>query len=157
MIPLLRFFHIVGLSMFFGSILGHVATSLVHVAGDTPTSMLAVRQAIVLGDWYVTVPGLAIAFASGAILAANSKYTSNMRLALHILIAVVILAIAGFVLLPVAFELRNGAERVAAGAATGNAIVTTAQRETIFGATNIALTVVAIAAGVALAKSRIDK
>ena len=61
-----RFMHIVGVAMFFGSVLAHVTAGLIPGAADNPAIMLAAREAITLANWYVTIPGLILAIASGA-------------------------------------------------------------------------------------------
>lgn len=61
MFQLFRVMHIVGVAMFFGSILAHVVAPLIPGAADNSPVMMAAREAIVLANWYVTEPGLALA------------------------------------------------------------------------------------------------
>ena len=46
MFEFFRFMHILGVAMFFGSILAHVTVGLIPGAADNPAVMLAARQAI---------------------------------------------------------------------------------------------------------------
>jgi hypothetical protein len=71
MFEFFRFIHIAGVAMFFGSILAHAATGLIPGAADNGPAMLAAREAITLAYWYVTIPGLVLAFMSGGYLAAR--------------------------------------------------------------------------------------
>ncbi len=153
MFQLYRILHIVGLAMFFGSILAHVAATLIPSADDNAAAMLAVRESIVLANWFVTVPGLALAVVSGGVMAATNSYRKTIALPLHILAAVSIVAIAVTVLLPAAVELESAARALRDGVATTDAAVVE-MRERIFGAINIGLAVVAILLGAALPHHR---
>lgn len=149
MFQLFRFAHIVGVAMFFGSILGHVATTLIPGAAESAPAMLAARQAIVLANLYVTIPGLTIAVISGALMVATSKYQKGLALPLHIGLGVAVAVIAAVVLIPVAFELEAAATSVSNGTMTQAGLAQAAAREEMFGALNILLAFVAIAGGVA--------
>jgi uncharacterized membrane protein len=154
MFELFRVFHIVGVAMFFGSILGHVTTGLIPGAADNPVAMLAARQAIALANWYVTIPGLFLAVVSGAFMAANRGYEKRRPLALHIAAAAVIVVIAVAVLIPAALELETAASAVAAGTMTPEAFASAVKREYMFGAVNILLALAAIAIGTLLPRLR---
>lgn len=154
MFQLFRFAHIVGVAMFFGSILGHVATTLIPGAAENIPAMLAARQAIVLANMYVTIPGLAIALISGALMVATSKYEKGPALPLHIGLAVAIAVIAAVVLIPIAFELEGAATSLSNGTTTQEDVVQITAREEMFGAVNIFLAFIAIALGVALSLLR---
>lgn len=80
MFEFFRFIHIVGVAMFFGSILARVTAGLIPGAADSPPAMLAARQAIALANWYVTIPGLILAVVSGAFMVANAGYLKRSRL-----------------------------------------------------------------------------
>ena len=145
-----RFLHIVGMAMFFGSVLAHVTAGLIPGAADNPAVMLAAREAITLANWYVTIPGLVIAIVSGALMVANAGYLKRRRLVMHIAAAAVIAVIAAIVLIPAAQELQAAAKAVGAGTMTAQSFAAVATREHLFGAINIALALAAIGAGVAL-------
>ncbi|MBJ7532772.1 DUF2269 family protein [Rhodomicrobium vannielii ATCC 17100] len=85
-----RITHIVGVAMFFGSVLAHVTAGFIPGAADNPPIMLAARQAITLANWYVTIPGLVLAIVSGALMAANAEYEKRRPLAMHIATAAAI-------------------------------------------------------------------
>jgi len=154
MFVLFRFMHIVGVAMFFGSVLAHATAGLIPGAADNPAVMLAARQAITLANWYVTIPGLILAIVSGALLAANAGYGKRRPLAMHIAAAAAIAAIAAMVLIPGAHELQVAAEAVGAGTMTPDAFAGASAQEHAFGAFNIALALAAIALGAALPRLR---
>lgn len=150
MFQFLRVMHIVGMAMFFGSILSHVAATLIPGASDAPQVMLAVRQAIVLANWYVTLPGLFIAFVSGALMIATRGYERRPALGVHIVAAIAIAVVAATVLIPAAIHLETAAKAIAIGSMTKDAVARLATREHLFGATNIFLALVAIIVGATL-------
>ncbi len=149
-----RFMHIVGVAMFFGSVLAHVAAGLIPGGADNPTIILAARQAITLANWYVTIPGLVLAIVSGALMVANSAYQKHRRLVMHIAAAALIAVIAALVLIPASLDLQTAAQAVGAGAMTPEAFGSAATREHVFGPINIGLTLAAIALGTALPRLR---
>ena len=150
MFEVYRVLHIVGAAMFFGSVLAHVTAGLIPGAGDNPAIMLAARQAIALANWYVTIPGLILAVASGAVMAANAGYLKRRRLAMHIAAAAAIALIAAIVLIPAALELQAAAKAVGAGTMTTEAFASAGARERLFGAVTIGLALAAIALGATL-------
>ena len=137
--------HILGMAMFFGSILAHVTVGLIPGAADNPAVMLAARQAITLANWHVTIPGLILAIVSGALMAANAGYLKRRRLVMHIAAAAAIAVIAAIVLIPAALEFQAAAKAVGAGTMTPEAFAGAAIREHVFGAINIVLALAAIA------------
>ena len=149
-----RFMHIVGIAMFFGSVLAHVTAGLIPGVADNPEVMLAARQAITLANWYVTIPGLILAIVSGALMVAYAGYLKRRRLVMHIAAAAAIAVIAAIVLIPEALELQAAAKAVGTGTMTPEAFAGAAARESLFGAINIVLTLAAIGAGIALPSLR---
>lgn len=156
MFEFFRFIHIAGMAMFFGSILAHVATGLIPGAADGGPAMLASRQAITLANWSVTIPGLILAFVSGGYLAAKGGHQKRARFGMHIAGAVAVAAIAAIALIPSALELEAAAKAVADGTMTPDAFAGAVKREYTFGAANIILTIIVIAAGTGLPRQRKD-
>jgi uncharacterized membrane protein len=154
MFEFLRVLHIVGVSMFFGSVLAHVTAGLIPGAADNPAVMLAARQAVTLANWYVTIPGLLLAIVSGALLAATATYQKRRLLAMHIAAAAAIAVAAAIVLIPAARELQAAAKAVEAGTMTPEAFARAGAPERVFGAINIVLALAAIALGVNLSRLR---
>ena len=150
MSQLFRVIHIVGVAMFFGSILAHVAAGLIPGAADNPPAMIVARQAIALANWYVSVPGLVITIVSGALMAATAAYLKRRTLGLHIAAVVVIVVIAAAVLIPAALQLEAAAKAVGAGTMTPEVFAGALRREYAFGAVNILLALAAIVLGAAL-------
>lgn len=154
MFQLFRILHIIGVAMFFGSVLGHAVTTLIPGAADNPPAMLAARQAIVLANWYVTIPGLLIVFVSGGLMIATRGYEKRRAFVVHILAAVLIAGVATTILIPAAVGLQEAAKAIAAGSAARDAFAHLAMREHLYGAVNILLAVVAIGAGAILPNIR---
>ena len=151
MFEFFRVMHIVGVAMFFGSVLAHVTAGLIPGAAENPAIMLAARQAITLANWYVTIPGLILAIASGALMVANAGYIKRRALVMHIAAAA---AIAAIVLIPASLELQAAAKAVGGGTMTPKAFADAATSEHLFGTINIVLALAAIALGAALPSLR---
>ena len=150
MFKVFKVIHIAGVTMFLGSIFGHIATGLLPGAADNPPAMLFARQAIEIATRYVTVPGLIIAIVSGALLVASGYpgFLKRRWLVLHMVAVAVIAAITVTVMLPIGQELVAAAKAVGAGTMTAGAFGAAAMREHVFGAVNILLAFAAIVLGV---------
>lgn len=64
MYRVLKFLHLLGLTMFLGSIFGHIVVSVLGGAPDSPFFLFA-RQNVTMATQIVTVPGLGMAIISG--------------------------------------------------------------------------------------------
>jgi hypothetical protein len=140
--------------MFFGSVLAHVTATLIPGASENPSMLLAAREAISMANWYVTIPGLVIAILSGIAMAIYSGYEKRHWLVLHALAVAVVTVNAAVVLIPAALELEAGARAVVAGTMRAEVLAGTEMRESMFGAGNITIIIIAIAIGVALPSLR---
>ncbi|MGO9485911.1 MAG: DUF2269 family protein [Rhodomicrobium sp.] len=151
MFKFFKVIHIIGVAMFLGSIFAHIATGLVPGAAGNPPAMVFARQAIELATRYVTVPGLAIAIVSGALMVASgySGFIKRRWLVLHMAAVAAVAAITVTVMLPAGHSLVAAANAVVAGTMTPEAFAASAMREHLFGAVNIFLALAAIVLGVA--------
>jgi len=149
MLKIFKAVHIVGLAMFLGSIFAHIAAGQVPGATDDPPAMLFARQDIDLATRYVTLPGLAMALFSGALMAAKG-YPGLLKrrwLRLHLLAALIVTAITVTVMIPAGRQILAAAAAVAGGTGSREAFADLANREHIFGALNILLVLGGIVLG----------
>lgn len=143
----LKVFHLIGMAMFLGSILAHIAAGRVPESASDPAMAFA-RQAIVLATTYVTAPGLGIAILSGVLMALHGPDLLRRRwLMLHVAGAAAIAIITMIVMVPIGKQLLEAALALSAGAASPVAFVSLLAREHAFGAVNIALLLVIIVLG----------
>ncbi|MEO5336692.1 MAG: DUF2269 family protein [Magnetospirillum sp. WYHS-4] len=141
----LKVLHLLGLAMFLGSILGHIAQGFVPGSASDPAAMLIGRQAIEVATRGLTLPGLGLLALSGLALAIRGRlHPARQRwLALHAL-ALPLIALSAFtVMLPTAAALLEAAR---AGDIGGFAALK--GRESAFGALNLLLAVAAVVLGV---------
>lgn len=142
---IIRVFHILGVVLFFGSILGHAVVGLAEHTHDSPQALLLTRQIVDVATWYLTLPGLLLLVLSGVGLIIYRERPMRY-LAAHLFIAILILANAIFILFPVGQAML--------GAASGGAINSVAEiqvlegREAMFGVINILLCLAAVFIGV---------
>ncbi|MFN3625602.1 MAG: DUF2269 family protein [Hyphomicrobium sp.] len=151
--------HFVGLAMFFGSILGHIAIGFVPGARDQAQAMLFGRQAIEIATWSLTVPGLALLTVTGLFMTIRGELGFGRRrwLTTHQIIGVLILVNAALILVPIGGDLADAASKILQGSGSIEAFAALAGREQLFGAANVALTIAAIFVAVlkpALGQSR---
>lgn len=136
----------VGLAMFLGSILGHIAIGFVPGARDQAQPMLFGRQAIEIATWSLTVPGLALLAVTGLFMIVRGRLGSwRCRwLATHQIIGVLILLNAALMLVPVEDDLVDAASKIVQGSRSIEAFAALAGRERVFGAANVILALAAI-------------
>lgn len=136
--------HIVGVALFFGSILGHAITGLAKGLHENPQALLVARQIVDVATWYLTLPGLALLTLTG--LGLVIKRERPLRyLRPHLLIAGLIVANALFILLPTGQAILSATAVQSKGALE---LVDLQGREALFGAVNIVLCIAAIFVGV---------
>ncbi|KAB2915080.1 MAG: DUF2269 family protein [Hyphomicrobiaceae bacterium] len=151
MYRVLKFLHLLGLTLFLGSIFGHIVVSVLGGGPHSPLFLFA-RQNVTTATNVLTIPGLGLAIVSGIGMAVISRL-SPLRarwLALHGSLALVVAAIAAVAIIPAgrdmlqgAIALRDGSPDVAAAQ-----ILTAKRIEDIAGAINILLALTIAAIGV---------
>lgn len=146
MLRYLKAMHILGAAMFLGSILGHITVGFVPGIMEDPDTLLVGRQAIELATLYVTLPGLGLIMASGAvmILAGRMPVRRLRWLMLHGVLGALIVLNAWVVLAPGGAALLDLAGQLVVGADVGDEIGALKAREAAFGAANLVLGVVAV-------------
>lgn len=157
MLKFVKALHLLGVVMFFGSILGHVTVGLVPGAQDDPQTALVVRQAIDVATNSLTVPGLMLLLVTGIFMIVKGKLPIfKMRwLTLHAIFGLLIVLNAAFVLYPTGQELLETASQAAMGALPMEQLHVIEGREAAFGAANLLLCLIMVF--IAVVKPRIGK
>lgn len=150
MYSLFKSLHLIGMGMFLGSILVHITAGLIPGAASDPVTMSFARQTIDIATRFVTLPGLALAIASGAIMAwrRHPRSPRDRWLAAHQIAAVVIVAITVMVMIPTGHRLLAATTALSVDSAVPDALTDLANREAAFGAVNLVLLLAAIGLGV---------
>lgn len=142
-----RAFHIIGVVLFFGSILGHAITGLAEGVHGNAQAHLVARQIVDVATWYLTLPGLVLVTLTGiGLVVMRQRPLRHLRP--HLFIATLILANAIFILLPTGQAILGVANDLAAGTGNGSELSILQGREAMFGAINILLCLAAIFIGV---------
>ncbi len=146
----IRFFHVLGAIMFFGSVLDHVAVSQIPGLLEDARTLLVGRQFIGVSADYVTMPGLVLLLVTGPIMviARRPSILKVRWLGVHMLIAVLITLNVVLVMYPVGQDILD---LVARGLADGQSleqilgsIKDLADQEATFGPLSVLCTVVTI-------------
>ena len=96
---LIKTLHILGIVLFFGSILSHAISGLAEGVHGNVQSDLVVRQVVDVATWYLTVPGLSLLVLTGlAMVVMRERPIRNLLP--HLIIVTLILTNAIFILLP---------------------------------------------------------
>ncbi len=146
MLRFVKALHLVGVVMFFGSILGHVTAGLVPGAQDDPQTTLIVRHAIDVATTYLTLPGLALLLVTGIFMVVKGKLpVLKIRwMTLHLVFGLLIVLNAAFVLYPVGQDALQVATQVATSEGPIDRLRALEAREAIFGAANLLLCLAAL-------------
>ena len=157
MLKFVKAAHLLGVVLFFGSILGHITVGLVPGAKDDPQTALFAREAIGVATTYLTLPGLVLLVLTGIFMIAKGKLPvfKTRWLTLHALIGMLIALNAVFMLYPTGRELLETASQVATGALPIDLLHAIEGREAAFGAVNVLLCLVTVL--IAVVKPRIGK
>lgn len=146
---LLKILHLIGLSLFLGSIFGHIVASVLGGASQAgnEAAFLASRVHITAATRYLTMPGLLLTLATGVGMWLQSwSLKRDVWLRVHMFAAVLIALLAFFVIVPAGVEMLRLAQQ---GVAEHAGQIKAAHKvENMVGATNILLAVLATALGV---------
>lgn len=142
----LKILHILGLTLFLGSIFGHIVSSVLGGEPGAGPSFIAAREHIRAATSVLTLPGLILAGLSGAGMMAAGRMNPVRApwLAAHMSIAAVIFVLAFAVVVPAGQETLTAALQ----AKPADAILHSKFVEDVAGAVNVALTLVLVAVGV---------
>jgi hypothetical protein len=138
--------HLVGLAMFLGSILGHISIGFLPGAHERAEAMLIGRQAIEIATWALTIPGLALLVATGLAMAMGGGLGFRRRrwLAVHQIIALLIVLNAALILVPGGSALLGVASEMAQGGGSSASFAALSARERMFGAANLVLVLITV-------------
>jgi hypothetical protein len=147
MARLLKLLHLIGLALFVGSILCHVVASVLGGAPGGSAEFIAARRQILLASEVVTMPGLALAVASGLGMALLARRRQPWMW-VHGSLGLVVLALALVVVMPTVSAILDGALAVAAGSGDGAAVAARYQVESLVGGLNLVLSLAIMALGI---------
>jgi hypothetical protein len=144
--PILVLIHLLGLTMFVGSILGNIVLSLGAPAMGDPGAVVFAWRAIASANTFLTIPGLALLIGSGFLLIPVQDRSPRRErwLAFKILAVIGIVLIAAALIQPSEDQLRALAKSLPDPAAHAS-FTEVAVRQQIYGAVNLALVVLASA------------
>ena len=147
--PILVIVHLLGLTMFLGSILGSIVLSLGAPATGDAHAVVFAWRAIGAANSFLTVPGLLLTVASGLLLIPTQGRNPRHErwLVLKILAVTGIIVVAATLIEPTEEQLRQLATGLP-DLATRAAFTDVAIRQQIYGAINLALVVLASVLGV---------
>jgi hypothetical protein len=151
MYRLLKFIHILGLTLFLGSIFGHIVAGVLGGAPDSATFVFA-RQEVATATWALTLPGLALCVFSGiGMMAVSGQSPVKTRwLAIHAGFTVAVVAIAALAIVPTLQDILQEAIVLQKGLSGGSMETIMAKKriEDIAGSINVLLTLAIIFLGV---------
>ncbi len=142
----IKVIHIIGVVMFFGSILGHAIAGVVSASSNDPAVFNIVRQVIEVETMYLTLPGLVIFTLSGiAMIVIGKMPVRKIKwLAVHFGVGVLVILNAFIVLIPIGTEILEASQNVVAGSVSAETVPALKNREAVFGALNIVACLVLI-------------
>lgn len=146
MYKFLKALHIIGVVLFFGSILGHAIAGVVS-SGTTDSQVLnIVRQVVQAETNYLTIPGLVLfSVTGGAMIFVGKLPIKKLKwLALHLALGILVILNAIFILAPLGQEMLAMAQSIASGTGSIEHIHELEAKEAIFGAINIFLCVLLV-------------
>jgi Predicted integral membrane protein (DUF2269) len=110
MYRIFKFFHLLGLTLFLGSIFGHIAVSVLGGGPDSPNFLFA-RQDVAAATQALTMPGLGLAILSGIGMAVIARLSPSKTrwLAVHGGLALVVAIIAITAILPAIRQILHDA------------------------------------------------
>lgn len=146
MYKLIKILHLLGLTLFLGSIFGHIVES--GLGGEIGSAgFLAAREAISAATRALTLPGLGLAIATGLALALMSKVKRGW-MAAHGGLALAVAVITAVFVVPAGNRAESAAEAIARGEAVpadaGAALVI----ERAAGTVSVILTIAIVSLGV---------
>ncbi len=147
----LKFIHILGLTLFLGSVFGHIVAGVLGGAPDSASFVFA-RQEVATATWVLTVPGLVLSILSGIgmIVVSGQSPVKTKWLVLHAGFAVAVAAIAALVIVPNLQDILQEAIALQKGLPGGSMETIMAKKriEGIAGGINVLLTLTIIFLGV---------
>ena len=103
----IKVFHLLGVVLFFGSILAHTVASIFASVSNDAQTLFIVRQVMQAETNFLLIPGIFLFFISGItmIVVGKLKFKKTRWLIIHAVIGIVVVLNATIVLLPAGLEL----------------------------------------------------
>lgn len=135
----IKVLHIIGVVLFFGSILGHAVAGIVSSTSDNLQVLNTVREVIQTETYFLTIPGLVLFTLTGIAMLFVGKLPLKKRrwLVVHIGLGTLVVLNAVFVLLPVGQDILEATQNVVNSGGFMEHLHQLENREAIFGAFNI--------------------
>lgn len=144
----LKYLHLLGLTLFLGSILTYVLVSAL-VKGGSLEDLVFGRQIIRTGTLTLTLPGMWLAVLTGFVLAAKGRRVLVEKwLTLKLILALVIVLNAHLLIVPTTGDALSWAKESLTRGKVLPEYAAAYLRETIAGTVNVVLILVTMAAGV---------
>ncbi len=154
MLNTIKVIHVIGVVMFFGSILGHAIAGVVSASSSDPAVFGIVRQVIEVETVFLTLPGLVVLTLSGAAMLVIGKMpVSKIKwLAVHFAIGILVILNAFIVLIPIGTEILETSQKAMGGSVSLETLHALKNREAMFGAFNILACLVLITVAISKPK-----
>ncbi len=142
--------HVIGVIMFFGSILGHAIAGVVSAATNNTQVLYTVREVIQAETYFLTIPGFILFTITGITMLFVGKLPiKKLRwLAVHVCLGILVILNAVFILLPAGAEILDASQNMVMGAGSMEYFHQLKNREAIFGALNIFLCLILVSLAV---------
>lgn len=147
----LKTLHLVGVAAYLGSVFAHIVTGMVEPWADAAATVQTARDAVAAATWLVTVPGLALAIVTGALMIASRRIALRTTpwLAAHALVGIAIAANAAALVIPAGAVMAEQAALIDTAAFDAVVYLDALKTEAIAGGVNVVLGIAAVALGVA--------
>lgn len=146
----LKTLHLLGITIFVGSIFGHIIVNATQGASSLPQTVLFARQAIRNATQLLTIPGLGLTLATGLglFLLRRAQLSSQRWLLVKLPIVLLIALNTLLIMAPVGVELLAIATGAAEHRDTLERLHQVTQREDLFGTINMLLILLTLALSV---------
>ncbi len=151
MFKLLKLLHLVGVAAFVGSVFGHIVSGLTVPWSDDAMAVLTARAGILDITNTVTLPGLAVAVATGFAMMALKRIDPRRApwLAVHAGLGLLIVANALLLVVPAGRVMAAEAAKLGGTAFDALAYLDALKVEAIAGGVNLLMAVIAMALAIA--------
>lgn len=146
MYKFLKALHIIGVVLFFGSILGHAIAGVVSSGTSDSQVLNIVRQVVQAETVYLTIPGLILFALTGVAMIVVGKLPIKRLkwLSVHLFLGILVILNAAIILAPLGQEMLTATQSLADGAGSIEHIHELEAKEALFGAINIILCVLLV-------------
>lgn len=156
MYRVLKFLHLLGFAVFFGSVLSHIVEGRPSAAALNPAAAVYARDTIQLASYVLTTPGLALAVISGLgmLVLRRQELLSKRWFQVHLALGLVI-ATASVVIVKAGAQLKASIDALASAPGSAELPRIAGLIERYVGAANVLLVLISV--GIALARPRMRR